>query len=126
MWDKALGNQFRSFNALARDFQYEREDTFPQVIYVEPSYGDSPINLLTSPNDNHPPQPIAFGEELLRVTYQAVTSNPDRWAKTVMIVTYDEHGGFFDHVPPRPIPAKDPDGKYAPLIQREYGILRSA
>jgi phospholipase C len=33
-------------------------------------------------------------------------SNPTRWAKTLMIVTYDEHGGFFDHVPPHEVETK--------------------
>ena len=41
-----------------------------------------------------------------------MTSNPERWAKTVWIITYDEHGGFFDHVPPLPIPYEPPDAAY--------------
>src|SRR5262249_17825577 len=32
--------------------------------------------------------------------YQALTANPERWSKTLLLITYDEHGGFFDHVPP--------------------------
>ena len=39
-----------------------------------------------------------------------------RWRKTVMILTYDEHGGFFDHVQPLPIVTKDPRGRYPDFI----------
>jgi len=56
------------------------------------------------PNDNHPPLPVLPGEALLLNIYDALTCNPDRWAGTVLIVTYDEHGGFFDHVPPAAVP----------------------
>jgi phospholipase C len=112
MWDDALGPNFRRFPALARDFQTEAEATFPQVIVVEPEYGDVPVHLGGHPNDNHPPLAAGFGEAFLRTVYEAVTSNPARWARTLMIVVYDEHGGFFDHVPPLAIATPDPNGIY--------------
>jgi phospholipase C len=46
--------------------------------------------------------------------YEGVTANKDRWKKTVMIVYYDEHGGFWDHEPPPAIPYKS---RQAPAIQ---------
>jgi phospholipase C len=90
--------QFKNCDELAADFQTEPDDTFPQLIIVEPEYSDDPT--VSNPNDNHPPNPIGPGEAFLADTYRAVTSNPERWANTVMIVVYDEHGGYFDHVPP--------------------------
>jgi phospholipase C len=49
----------------------------------------------------------------LRRVYEAVTCNPARWARTLMIVTFDEHGGFYDHVPPPPITFTPPaNAKY--------------
>jgi phospholipase C len=54
---------------------------------------------------------VGPGQRFLREIYEALTANPARWAKTVMIVTYDEHGGFFDHAPPLPIPTDPPPGK---------------
>ena len=112
MWDDALGPAFRRFPALARDFQSEADATFPQVIVVEPEYGDVPVHLGGHPNDNHPPLAAGFGEAFLRTVYEAVTSNAARWARTLMIVAYDEHGGFFDHVPPLAVPTRDPNGIY--------------
>jgi phospholipase C len=47
---------------------------------------------------------VAPGQAFLADLYQVLTSNPTRWAKTLLVVTYDEHGGFFDHVSPLGIP----------------------
>ena len=63
-------------------------------------YSDGPHK---TPNDDHPPTGIKSGQTLLADLHSILTSNPARWAKTLLIVTYDEHGGFFDHVPPLPI-----------------------
>jgi phospholipase C len=75
--------------------------TMPSVIFIEPEYGDGPHN---APNDDHPPTGVAKGQAFLADIYSTLISNPERWAKTMMVVFYDEHGGFFDHVPPIPIP----------------------
>jgi phospholipase C len=92
----ALGTgHFRRFNALRSDWKSKKPA--PSVIFVEPEYGDAPGS---KPNDDHPPAPARRGQDFLNEVYQILTSNPARWAKTLMIVTYDEHGGFFDHVPP--------------------------
>src|SRR5713226_872093 len=62
----------------------------PQVSWVLPS-------ILVS---DHPPAPSLFGEGTLSAILGALTANPVQWAKTALFVTYDENGGFFDHVPP--------------------------
>jgi phospholipase C len=69
----------------------------PSVIFVEPEYTDGPH---ADPNDDHAPTGIAPGQAFLVDLYNILTSNPARWAKTMLVITYDEHGGFFDHVPP--------------------------
>ncbi|HEY1795732.1 MAG TPA: alkaline phosphatase family protein [Stellaceae bacterium] len=73
----------------------------PQVIFIEPEYTNGP-HLDAA--DDHPPTGIAKGQAFLAEIYGVLTSNPARWANTMLIVTYDEHGGFFDHVPPLEIP----------------------
>lgn len=107
---EALGPKFRSIRRLASDFQSDPDENPPQVIFIEPEYEDSPIHLGYVPNDNHPPLPMGPGERLLLEVYQALTVNPARWAKTLFVVTYDEHGGFYDHVPPAPIRMDAPAG----------------
>ena len=103
LWGHVLGSNFRDYENLYKDFQQEPDETFPQVILVEPSYNDSPHLGPDHPNDNHAPLAIGWGEDFLRRTYEAVAGNPARWGNTLMLVYSDEHGGFYDHVPPPPI-----------------------
>jgi phospholipase C len=80
--------------------------TIPNVVFIEPKYTSDPTNKKTElPNDDHPPTGISAGQDFLADIYNTLISNTELWAKTMMIVTYDEHGGFFDHVPPLKIPA---------------------
>jgi phospholipase C len=110
MWPWLLTDRFRSVSRLAYDVQHESQASFPQVIIVEPDYHDSPVHLSGHGNDNHPPLPVSFGEIFVKAIYEALTSNPARWAKTLLTLHYDEHGGFFDHVPPLRVPLPPPPG----------------
>jgi phospholipase C len=103
-WEHLLGEHFRDYESYLHDMQLEPVSEGPQVIVVEPSYQNAPHLGSDRPNDNHAPLAVGWGEEFLRRTYEAARVNPERWAKTVMIVYYDEHGGFFDHVAPLEIP----------------------
>jgi phospholipase C len=95
-------DHFRNFAQLAADVANASTSPFPKVVFVEPSYRDSPVHPDHDPCDNHPPLPVGFGEDFLRQVYQALTpqSALSVWQKLLMIVDYDEHGGFFDHVSP--------------------------
>jgi phospholipase C len=93
------GGPFRRYARFAKDWASAKHD-MPSVIFVEPEYGDGPHS---KPNDDHPPLGVQPGQAFLKDLYGVLTGNPARWAKTLLIVTYDEHGGFFDHVPPLPI-----------------------
>ena len=77
----------------------------PQVSYIDPRFGGENSG---SSNDDHPHADIRNGEIFLNQIYQAVTSSP-AWNKTVLIINFDEWGGFFDHVAPpiKPIPDSD-------------------
>src|SRR6266850_4100578 len=68
-------------------------------------------------NSDHPPAPSLFGENTLSAIISALTGNPALWAKTVLLATYDENGGFFDHVAPVTAPPGTP-GEYvtAPAV----------
>jgi phospholipase C len=73
----------------------------PQVSWIIASVVDS----------DHPPAPSLFGENTLSGIVTALSANPLQWAKTVLFATYDENGGFFDHVPPMTAPPGTP-GEY--------------
>lgn len=68
-------------------------------------------------SSDHPPAPSLFGESILSLVVTALMADPLLWAKTVLIVNYDENGGFFDHVPPVTAPPGTP-GEYvtAPAV----------
>src|SRR5215213_4224938 len=87
--------------------------TLPAVSYVDPRLLGEQLGLS---NDDHPHADIRNGQVFLNEIYTAVTTSPN-WRNTVLVITYDEWGGFFDHVPPQraPIPpasaaAGDTDG----------------
>jgi phospholipase C len=75
--------------------------TLPPFTFLEPSWS-------SSGNSQHPNYNVALGEQLIHDVYQALRSGPG-WAQTLLIITYDEHGGCYDHVPP-PAGATPPDG----------------
>ena len=77
---------------LERDTQFE--SSFPAYVFIEPRY------FGNDANDQHPPASMVPGEALIARVYDAIRSNADLWASTLLIVTYDEHGGFYDPVPP--------------------------
>jgi phospholipase C len=93
-----IPGSFRKFSRFADDWQGTRP--MPQVIFLEPEYTDAP---LSDPNDDHPPTAITKGQQFLRDIYATVSANPARWQRTMLIILYDEHGGFYDHVSPLPI-----------------------
>jgi len=65
----------------------------------------------TGPRDQHPPSPVSNGESLIKDVYDSLRASP-QWNQTLFIVTYDEHGGFYDHVSPPMNGIPNPDGKY--------------
>lgn len=91
--------RFRRYKNFRKEWKSAKP--MPNVIFVEPEYSDGPRK---APNDDHPPTGIARGQSLLADLYGILTSNPARWRKTLLVITYDEHGGFYDHVGPMPLP----------------------
>jgi len=88
--------------------------TLPAVSYVDPRFLGAQLGLS---NDDHPHTDIRNGQVFLNDIYNAVVNSPN-WPNTVFVITYDEWGGFFEHVPPptAPIPpasraAGDVDGR---------------
>ncbi len=68
------------------------------VSWIDPDFGIGP----TDGNDDHPPHNIQKGQKLVGRIYNAlINGKNDLWKKTMFIITYDEHGGFYDHVKPR-------------------------
>ena len=78
--------------------------TLPAVSYVDPQFLNEDGGLS---NDDHPHADIRAGEVFMNRIYDAVRNGPG-WKNTVLVITYDEWGGFFDHVPPGKAPDVSP------------------
>jgi phospholipase C len=99
--DEVLG-----FEKLARD------GALPSVSFIEPDYIELPEG-----NDDHAPADMHNGQILVARILRAMMRSPIRadgssqWAKSMLIITYDEHGGFYDHlVPPNEVDVTSDDG----------------
>lgn len=75
-------------------------------------------------SSQHPMDSLRAGDAMVAATYNAIR-NSSVWETSLLIITYDEHGGFYDHVPPPPAPAPD-DGSGDSLCNgfdfKQYGV----
>jgi len=81
-------------------FASDLQGPYPyQYTFIEPNYGDITGNTYAGGSSQHPMDDVFGGEGLIKAVYEAIRNSP-LWDTSLLIVTYDEHGGFFDHVPP--------------------------
>jgi phospholipase C len=85
----------------------------PAVSWIDPHFKDAEM-LGPDSNDDHAPGDVTAGQDLVLTIYHALRQSK-AWEKTLFLVTYDEHGGFFDHVAPPAAPDDDP-------AFRQFGI----
>jgi phospholipase C len=76
-----------------------------QVSWIDPNFIDVSV-LEANSNDDHPPSSVLNGQSLVLEIYEALYKSR-AWKDTLLVIAYDEHGGFYDHVPP-PAVADDP------------------
>jgi phospholipase C len=108
-------DNFRHFDRLKSDLESTPPSKLPQVIFVEPTYGDAPH--FGHWTDDHAPSGISNGQEFLMQVYNAVTSSLSFWNRSLTFIGYDEHGGFFDHVSPPLVTTAAPQGvTYDPFL----------
>lgn len=92
--------ELRARGVTTRDLDKLKEDVLanklPQVSWI----------VATAEGSEHPgPSSPASGADYTARVLDALTSNPDVWSKTVLIVNFDENDGFFDHMPPPAVPS---------------------
>jgi phospholipase C len=76
---------------------------------VEPNYVDHEGDLgEIVASDQHPDHDVREGERFIASIYNAIRTNPNLWTKTALLITYDEHGGTYDHVSPPACVADEP------------------
>lgn len=94
--------------------QLAKKGELPGLSWIDPDFAAWPPGSKSG-NDDHPPSSVRQGQKLVGKIYNALQRSP-KWDKTLFVVTYDEHGGFYDHV----IPPKNAKDRWAHL--RRYGL----
>jgi hypothetical protein len=123
----AFPNLWRSERERRRWFDASRlvehiaGDDLPMYAFVEPCHTGGMSNSQ-HPGNNTAPGAVDFerGEDLLHAIHECLVAHPAMFEKTLLVVTYDEHGGLFDHVPPPATvhPAEDPRVRRKELARR--------
>ena len=90
-----------------------KPDVLPRVMFVEPNFADIPP--LSTASDDHPPADLKGGQAFLARVCDLLWDT-GRFQDILFVITYDEHGGFYDHVPPPGTP-KGVQQTFAPLIE---------
>ncbi|XP_071736054.1 non-specific phospholipase C3-like [Rutidosis leptorrhynchoides] len=101
-------NNFHQFDL---DFKRDcKEGKLPNYVVVEQRYFD--LKILPG-NDDHPSHDVSEGQKFVKKVYEALRSSP-QWNEILFVVVYDEHGGFYDHVPTPVLNVPSPDGIIGP------------
>ncbi|KAJ0053257.1 hypothetical protein Pint_01194 [Pistacia integerrima] len=111
---------YRNLRKLKYIFKFHQYDSkfkedakkgkLPSLTVIEPGYFD----LKGYPaNDDHPSHDVANGQKLVKEVYETLRASP-QWNETLLVITYDEHGGFFDHVETPYVNVPSPDGNTGP------------
>lgn len=101
------------FNFHQFDLSFKRhceEGTLPNYVVVEQRFWD--LKILPR-NDDHPSHDVGEGQKFVKEVYEALRSSP-QWNEILFVIIYDEHGGFFDHVPTPVDGVPSPDGIVGP------------
>ena len=94
---RALEGRFKDFKDFSGDLNNPGYTT--TYAFIEPNYGHAFVGDFTCGDSQHPKDDVTRGERLLKTIYETIRNSP-HWESSVLIITYDEHGGFYDHVPP--------------------------
>jgi phospholipase C len=107
-----------SFTQFYEDLQ---EPSYPySYTFIEPNYGDVYSGSYSGGSSQHPMDGVSGGEALVKATYEALRASP-LWPSSVLIITYDEHGGFYDSGTPGRAPAPG-DGSLSGPPSNKHGF----
>lgn len=110
-WEPENAARHRPMTEFYKDVAGHPQKKFPDFAWIEPAY------LQPGANDDHPPHDVLESEVLIARIYNALRANGELWKSTLLVVIFDEHGGFYDHVTP---PATEPPDHH----QEEYTFDR--
>jgi len=108
------------FAFVSRFFKDAQYGELPSVSFIDPNFvdmgdhGDAQGHdgytiFPTEASDHHPPTDVRHAQQMILEIYAGLVSSR-LWEKTFLVITYDEAGGFYDHVPPPPVDPEAVDG----------------
>jgi len=97
-----LQGRFKGFDDFASELNKPAFGS--RFVFIEPKYGAQEFDVtgpgdFTCGNSMHPLDDVTRGEALIKKVYETIRNSP-HWEQSMLIVTFDEHGGFYDHVAP--------------------------
>nr|XP_024373675.1 non-specific phospholipase C1-like isoform X2 [Physcomitrium patens] len=101
-------NKFHDYTLKFRN--HARRGVLPNYVVVEQRYFDTKV---LPANDDHPSHDVSEGQGFVKEVYEILRASP-QWNEMLFIITYDEHGGFYDHVPTPVTNVPNPDGLIGP------------
>jgi phospholipase C len=111
-------------------YGHVEKDCLPNYSFIEPKHNRFNERTNDSTNSQHPGNncenidDFQAGEQLIKRIYQSLAAQPDLFARTLLVILYDEHGGFYDHVKPSgSVPPGDP--VYRGLTRRIGRFVRA-
>ncbi|CAI0540656.1 unnamed protein product [Linum tenue] len=107
---RKLKNIFKFHNYALKFKSHAAEGKLPNYVVVEQRWYDVPFGLA---NDDHPSHDVAEGQKFVKEVYEILRASP-QWKEMAFLITYDEHGGFYDHVPTPVTGVPSPDGIVGP------------
>jgi phospholipase C len=110
---KTLKNNFKGYGEFRKD---AKRGKLPNYSFIEPKY----FWWFGEANDQHPPHSVRAGEALIADVYHRVRTSP-LWEKSLLVIVYDEHGGFYDHII-TPKDATPPDQYHSQFDFKRYGV----
>ena len=96
---KTIGNIESHFDRMENFLIAAEQGSLPRYSYIEPTWGGKEGPLFVMGDEYHPPSDVTPGEKLLMDIYDSLCFG-DQWKQTLLVITFDEHGGTYDHVPP--------------------------
>jgi len=113
-WASGGYGKVTGLSAIENFFEHAGAGNLPPFSIVDPSFAGG------GANDDHPDHDIRLGQALIASVAAAVAQSP-QWKRSLLVITYDEHGGFYDHVAP-PV-AMDADPEFRRLGFRVPSIV---
>jgi len=120
-WKLLMGNRPANFQSMSSFSAAVKANALPNYAFIEPQHFFSDSNSQHPGNNEKSNRDMLAGEHLIWSVWNTLVSNPKVWAKTLLVITWDEHGGLYDHMKPKAtVPPKS--GMTSPKFDFKFDV----